>query len=86
MAVIESRLPKSGSCGITVGYADPCPGRHGSITLTQVEAARRTAEWWHARASLSGADADYDAYLRAAAELQDKRQYCTDWTLAGGIA
>lgn len=86
MTVIEAKLDNTGTCGFRVGYSNPCPGRHGTVTPHQVEAARREAEWWHARYMLTGEASDYDAYLGAAAELQDKRQYCTEYTRDGGIA
>lgn len=72
--------------GCRLSECDPQPGRHGTVTPEQVEAARREAEWWHARANLTGDEADYRIYLRAAARLQDKRQYCTEFTQEGGMA
>lgn len=86
MTVIESKLDKVGTCGFRVGPSNPCPGRHGTVAPHQVEAARKETEWWHARYVLTGDVSDYAAYLKAAAELQDKRQYCTEYTREGGLA
>lgn len=65
---------------------DPSPAKHGQYSLRDVRYAAYSCDWWLKRHVLTGDDSDYFRYLDAAARLQDRRQYCIEFTKKGGVA